>query len=58
MELLRSLRRCNLLFQNITIYLFHHYKTEEKVKNKEHLKLRRLVQVGPDPCDQDIPKTI
>ena len=51
MELLGSLRRGNLLFVNITIYLFYHYKTEEKVKDKEHLKLRCLVQVDPGIFD-------
>ena len=29
--------------------MFYHYKTEDKVKDKEHLKLRCLVQVGPGP---------
>ena len=47
MELLNSLRRGNLLFQNRTIYLFYHHKSHGKVKDKEHLKLRCLVQVGP-----------
>ena len=51
MELLRSLRRGNLLFQNITIYLFYHYKSNDKVKDKEHLKLRCLVQVGPETAN-------
>ena len=46
MELLRSLRRGNVSFQNIKICLVYRFKTWEKVKNKEHLKLRCLVQVG------------
>ena len=29
------------------MYLFYHYKFHGKVKDKEHLKLRCLVQVGP-----------
>ena len=36
------------------MYLFYHYKFHGKVKDKEHLKLRCLVQVGPgcscNPC--------
>ena len=47
MKLLRSLRRGKLLFQDITIYLFHHYRSQGKVKDKDQLKLRCLVQVGP-----------
>ena len=30
------------------MYLFYHYKFHGKVKDKEHLKLRCLVQVGPE----------
>ena len=48
MELLNSLRRGNLLFQNRIIYSFYHFKSHRKVKDKEHLNLRCLVQVGPD----------
>ena len=48
MELLNSPRRGNLLFQNSTIYSFCHYKSHQKVKDKEHINLRCLVQVGPD----------
>ena len=29
------------------IYLLHHHKSQGKVKDKEHLNLRCLVQVGP-----------
>ena len=50
MKLLRSLRRGNLLFLNIIIYLFYYSKKSQgKVKDKEHLKLRCLVQVDPGP---------
>ena len=47
MELLNSLRRGNLLFQNRTIYSFYHHESHGKVKDKEHLNLRCLVQVSP-----------
>ena len=47
MELLRSLSRGNLLFKDITINYFITIKLMEKVKDKEHLKLRCLVQEGP-----------
>ena len=47
MEILRSLRRGNLLFQIIMIYLFNPHKAKGKFKDKEHLNLRCLVQVGP-----------
>ena len=47
MELLRSLRRGSLLFLNITIQLLYHYFHHGKVKDKEHLNLRCLVQVDP-----------
>ena len=47
MEILRSLRRGNLLFQIIMIYLFNPHKFKGKFKDKEHLNLRCLVQVGP-----------
>ena len=48
MELLRSLRRGFLLFQNIIIQLFYHYKSHGKVKDQERLNFRCLVQVGLD----------
>ena len=47
MELLSSLRRGNLLFQNRTIYLFYYHESHGKVKDKKHLNLRYLVQVSP-----------
>ena len=40
MKLLRSLRRGKLLFQNMIIDLVYHYKSQGKVKDKEHLKLK------------------
>ena len=40
MELLSSLRRGNLLFQNRTIYLFYYHESHGKVKYKEHLHLK------------------
>ena len=30
------------------IYLLHHHKSQGKIKDKEHLNLRCLVQVGPE----------
>ena len=51
MELLRSLRKGNLLFLNKMIYLFYHHESQGKVKDKEHLKLRCFVQVGPGSHD-------
>ena len=48
MELSNSLRRGYLLFQNRTIYSFYHHKSHGKVKDKELLNFRCLVQVGPD----------
>ena len=50
MELLNSLGRGNLSFQNRTIYSFYHHKCNGKVKDIEHLNLRCLVQVGPGTC--------
>ena len=29
------------------IYLLHHHKSQGKIKDKKHLNLRCLVQVGP-----------
>ena len=50
MEILRSLRKGNILLSFLIkpIYLFHHHESLGKVKDKEHLKLRCLVQVGPE----------
>ena len=48
MELLRTLRRGILLYENVMIYLFYHYKSFGKVKDEEQLKRRCLVQVGPE----------
>ena len=53
MKLLNSLRRCNLLFQNRTIYSFYHNRSHGKVKDTEHFNLRRLMQEEPgDLVDQ------
>ena len=49
MELLNSPRRGKLLFQNSMIYSFYHHKSHGKFKDKEHLNLKCLVQVGPGP---------
>ena len=50
MEHLNSRGRGNLSFQNRTIYSFYHHKSNGKVKDKEHLNLRCLLQVGPGTC--------
>ena len=47
MEFLRSLKRVYILFQNVMINLFYHYKSLGKFKDKEHLKLICSVHVGP-----------
>ena len=52
MELLNSLRRGNLLFKNRTIYSFYHHKSHGKVKDKEHLNLRCLVNLAPGILSQ------
>ena len=46
--LLRSLSR-----DNLTIYLFYQFKSLGNFKDKEHLKLRCLVQVGPGALLRD-----
>ena len=46
MELLKSLRRGNLLFKNRTIDSFYHHKPHGKGKDKEHLNLRCLVNLA------------
>ena len=56
MEILRSLRRGNLLFQITMIYLFNPHKSKGKFKDKEHLNLRCLVQVGPDGINNKLLK--